>query len=142
MQGTKIGMQRMQRNRVLRSWFVTVILTVSALCVSVSLAGAPARHYRVAVLTPGLAFSPVLEGLREGFAQLGYHEGQDLAFMVEDVQGEVTSLAGRAASIVEAKPDVIVTIGTAATATAKQATTTLPIAKSFHCTRFLLSWLN
>ena len=131
MQGTKIGMQRMQRNRLLRCWFVTVILAVSALCVSVALAGAPARHYQVAVLTPGLAFSPALEGLREGFAQLGYHEGKDIAFMVEDVQGEVASLAGRAASIVEAKPDVIVTVGTAATATAKQATTTIPIVFAF-----------
>jgi putative ABC transport system substrate-binding protein len=117
----------MQRHRLLRGWFVAVILAVSALSVGVSLAGAPERHYRVAVLTPGLAFSPALEGLREGFAQLGYHEGQDIAFLVEDVQGEVASLAGRAARLVEAKPDVMVTIGTAATATAKQVTTTIPI---------------
>src|SRR6266851_8831643 len=93
--------------------------------------GAPARYYQVAVLTPGLAFSPALEGLREGFAQLGYHEGKDIAFMVEDVQGEVASLAGRAASIVEAKPDVIFTVGTAAAIAAKQATTTLPIVFTF-----------
>jgi putative tryptophan/tyrosine transport system substrate-binding protein len=121
----------MQQNRSLKLWFVVVALAVWALHVGVSLAGTPARHYRVAVLTPGLAFSPALEGLREGFAQFGYYEGKDITFMIEDVQGEVTSLAGRAASIVEAKPDVIVTIGTAATATVKQATTTIPIVFAF-----------
>ena len=131
MQGTKIGMQRMQRNRLLRCWFVTVILAVSAICISVSLAGAPVRDSQVAVLTPGLAFSPALEGLREGFTQLGYHEGKDIAFLVEDVQGEGASLASLAARIVEAKPDVIVTMGTAATTAAKQVTTTIPIVFAF-----------
>jgi len=72
-----------------------------------------------------------LEGLREGLTQLGYHEGNNLAFMVEDVQGKVASLASDAAKIVEAKPDLIFTIGTAATAAAKQATTTLPILFTF-----------
>ena len=51
--------------------------------------------------------------------------------MVEDVQGEVASLAKRAAKIVEAKPDVIFTISTAPTAAAKQATTTTPIVFAF-----------
>jgi putative ABC transport system substrate-binding protein len=51
--------------------------------------------------------------------------------MVEDVQGKVASLASDAAKIVEAKPDLIFTIGTAATAAAKQATTTLPILFTF-----------
>jgi len=72
-----------------------------------------------------------LEGHREGLAQFGYHEGQDISFMVGDVQGEVNTLADRAASIVEAKPDLIFTIGTPATAAVKQATTTLPIVFTF-----------
>jgi hypothetical protein len=32
-----------------------------------------------------------LEGLCEGLVQLGYHEGRDIAFVVEDVQGKVDS---------------------------------------------------
>jgi putative ABC transport system substrate-binding protein len=85
----------------------------------------------VAVLTLGGYYYLALEGLREGLAQLGYHEGQDISFMVEDAQGEVDTLASRAARIVEAKPDLIFTIGTVATATMKQATTTLPIVFTF-----------
>ena len=123
--------KRIRPYRCLRAWCGAVVLAVSALGVGVSLAWAPARHYQVAVLTPGLAFSPALEGLREGFTQLGYHEGKDIAFLVEDVQGEGASLASLAARIVEAKPDVIVTIGTAATTAAKQVTTTIPIVFAF-----------
>jgi putative ABC transport system substrate-binding protein len=115
----------------LRSWFATVVLAVLALCVSIALAGIPGRHYRVAVLTLGWPHNVALEGFREELARRGYHEGQDISFMVEDVQGEVDTLADRAAKIVEAKPDIIFTIGTAATAAAKQATTTLPIVFTF-----------
>jgi putative tryptophan/tyrosine transport system substrate-binding protein len=82
---------------------------------------------RVAVLTPGLPFSLALEGLREGLAQLGYHEGKDLAFLIEDTHGDVANLASRTARLVAAQPDVMFTIGTAPTTAAKHATTTLPI---------------
>jgi hypothetical protein len=41
---------------------------------------AQSPRHRVAVLTPGGAFSPALEGSREGLAQLGYHEGKSLTF--------------------------------------------------------------
>jgi putative ABC transport system substrate-binding protein len=108
-----------------------VLLAASALLIGVSGVGAQERRIRVAVLTPGGAFSPALEGFREGVAQLGYQEGKNLTFMVEDAQGEVASLASRAAKIVEAKPDVIFTITTAPTIAAKQATTTIPIVFAF-----------
>ena len=121
----------MRRHRVLRPSFAAIVLAVSVICASVALAGTSARHYRVAVLTLGGSYYLALEGLREGLAQLGYHEGQDISFIVEDVQGEVGTLADRAARIVEAKPDLIFTIGTPATSAMKQATTTLPIVFTF-----------
>ena len=121
----------MRRHRALRPSFTARVLAVWALCVSVALAGTSARPYRVAVLTLGWPQNVALEGLREGLAQLGYHEGQDISFMVEDVQGEVGTLTDRAARIVEAKPDLIFTIGTPATTAMKQATTTLPIVFTF-----------
>ena len=121
----------MRRHRALRPSFTARVLAVWALCVSVALAGTSARPYRVAVLTLGWPQNVALEGLREGLAQLGYHEGQDISFLVEDVQGEVGTLAERAARIVEAQPDLIFTIGTPATTAMKQATTTLPIVFTF-----------
>jgi hypothetical protein len=63
------------RNRLLRSWCAAVVLAVLALCVRAALAGDQARHYQVAVFTNGLTARPVLEGLQEGLAQLGYVEG-------------------------------------------------------------------
>ena len=128
---TKRKTKPMQRKSFLRSWCATVVLAVLALCVSIALAGTPGRHYRVAVLSPGLPFNLALEGLREGLAQLGYHEGKDIVFLIEDAQGEVANLSSRAAKTVAAKPDVIFAVGTAATAAAKQATTTLPIVFAF-----------
>src|SRR5713101_10122311 len=115
-------MQRMRHRRYLRSWFGAVVLSVSAFCIGVALADAPARHYQVAVFTNGLTASPVLEGLQEGLAQLGYVEGKNVTLIVEDTHGAVADLAQRAVRLATAKPDVIVTIGTIHTTAARQAT--------------------
>src|SRR5262245_14662217 len=119
--------QRMRRHRRLRSWFGVVVLAVAVLGVGVSLAGAQARHYRVAVFTPNLSFTPVLEGLQEGLVQLGYVEGKNITFVVEDTQGAVPDLAQRAARLVAAHPDVCVTMETSHTKAVKQATSSIPI---------------
>src|SRR3989442_3190647 len=103
------------------------VLAVVTLCIGVALVGAQPRHHRVAVLLPRQTFNLALEGLREGLAQLGYQEGKNLTFMVENAQGDVASLPNRAARLVEAKPDVLFTVTTAPTIAAKQATTTIPI---------------
>ena len=113
--------------RCLSAWCGAVVLTVSTLCVSISLAGAPARHYQVAVFTNGLTASPVLEGLQEGLAQLGYVEGQNLTLVVDDTHGAVPDLAQRAARLAATNPDVLVTVGTIHTTAARQATDRVPI---------------
>src|SRR5262249_23305068 len=118
----------MQRPRGFRSWFVAGMLAVSALGVSLALAGAPARPYRVAVLTPGGPyFQPLLEGLEDEVARQGYVPGTQLTLLVEDTQGVVPDPNRRAAQLVAAHPDVLVTLSTSYTAAAKQATTSTPI---------------
>jgi putative ABC transport system substrate-binding protein len=104
-----------------------VLLAASVPYVSAPGIGAQGRQFQVAILTAGPIATPAVDGFREGLAQLGYTEGKNIAYMVEDAQGELASLANRAAKIAEAKPDVMFTIGTTPTAVAKQATTTLPI---------------
>lgn len=101
------------------------------LLIGVPSIAAQGRQFRIGVLIPGPTFEMALEGLREGLAQLGYHEGKDVAFMLESAQGEVASLAGQATKIVEAKPDVLFTLASSPTAEAKEATTTLPIVFAF-----------
>jgi putative ABC transport system substrate-binding protein len=117
---------RRQQQGSLMPWLWTFLLMWACLLTGVS-AGEQAPRYRIGVLTAGGVFNQALEGLREGLAELGHQEGNDLAFMVEDVQGDIASLTDRAAKIVAAKPNVIFTIATAPTAAAKQSTTTLPI---------------
>jgi len=81
----------------------------------------------VGVLTPGVNYEPVFNGLREGLEKLGYHENREVRFIVEDTKGSLDNLAERAAKLVAAKPDVLFTVATAPTVAAKQATQTIPI---------------
>lgn len=126
-----MGMQSWWQNGKPHAWLGAVFLASVALSGNVTWAGAPTRSYRVAVLTPGMAFGPVLEGLREGFTQLGYHKDKDITLIIEDAHGEVAGLAHLAARLVEAQPDVIFTVSTAPTIVAKQVTSTLPIVFAF-----------
>jgi putative tryptophan/tyrosine transport system substrate-binding protein len=117
----------MRQSRYVRSWCGAVLLAVSALCIGVALAGVQPRQYRVAVFTNGLTAGPVLEGLQEGLAQLGYVEGMNVTFIVEDTRGAVPDLVQRAARLAAANPDVLVTVGTIHTTAARQATDRVPI---------------
>jgi putative ABC transport system substrate-binding protein len=102
-------------------------LVAATVLVGILPVGAQSSGYRVAVLTPGVTYAPVLEGLREGLSKLGYHEGKDINFIVDETKADVSDLGSRAKKLVEAKPDVLVAVTTPHTAAAKQATTTIPI---------------
>src|SRR5437870_5760740 len=123
----KMEVQRMRRHGCLRSWCEVVVLAGLTLWIGVALAGDQARHYQVAVFTNGLTASPVLEGLQEGLAQLGYVEGKNVTLVVEDTHGTVPDLVQRAARLTAANPDVLVTVGTIHTTAARQATDHIPI---------------
>jgi len=82
---------------------------------------------RIAVLTPGLAYTPVHKGLQDGLALLGYKEGQNIIFIVEDTQESTAGLPQRADKLLAAKPDVLFTVATAHSMAAKKATAAVPI---------------
>jgi putative ABC transport system substrate-binding protein len=115
-----------QRNFGKRVWTV-VFLGVAGMFCACSLAGAAASIPTVGVLTPGLTYDPVLNGLREGLEKVGYKEGRTLKFIVEDSKGYPLDFAPRAAKLAESKPEVLFTVGTATTLAAKRATGTIPI---------------
>ena len=86
------------------------------------------KTYRVAYLTVGSAtglglWKDVLDGLRE----LGYVEGQNLAWMQAHADGKVDRLPGLVASLVQWKADVIVTTSTSETMAAKTGAPATPI---------------
>jgi putative ABC transport system substrate-binding protein len=65
--------------------------------------------------------------LRQRLRELGYLEGQNIAFESRFGEGKPDRLSGLAAELVGLKVDVIVTSGTPASLAAKQATRTIPI---------------
>ena len=82
---------------------------------------------RVAVLTPGGDFGAVLEGLRHGLAQLGYVDGKQVAFIIEDTKMETLDPVKAAMRLIAAKPDLLVTVAISHAAAAKQVVGSLPV---------------
>jgi putative ABC transport system substrate-binding protein len=71
--------------------------------------------------------SPIWNSFREGLRDLGYLEGQNIAFEYRYAGGLPERLAWVAAELVRRPVDLIATFGTPPTLAAKQATTTIPI---------------
>jgi putative tryptophan/tyrosine transport system substrate-binding protein len=71
--------------------------------------------------------SPMWHSFRRGLRDLGYLEGQNIAFEYRYADGAPERLAEAAAELVRRPVDVIATFGTPSTRAAKQATSTIPI---------------
>src|SRR6478672_6090568 len=66
--------------------------------------------------------------LREGLRELGYVEGQNIAFEFRSAEGKLDRLPELAAELVRLKVDVIVALYVSSALAAKQATRDIPIA--------------
>ena len=71
--------------------------------------------------------SPIWNAFRQGLRDLGYSEGQNIAFEYRYAGGLPDRLAWVAAELVRRPVNLIATFGTPPTLAAKQATTTIPI---------------
>ncbi len=90
----------------------------------------PGRVYRIGVLLPGAALSEAerqRSPLRAGLRELGYVEGENIAFEVRSAEFKAERLPGLAVEIARLKVDVIFALGTPAVQASRQATTTIPI---------------
>jgi putative tryptophan/tyrosine transport system substrate-binding protein len=67
------------------------------------------------------------KALRERLRELGYVEGQNVAFEARWGDGQAGRLRGLAAQLIDAKVDILVTAGSEAAQAAKQATSSIPI---------------
>ena len=80
---------------------------------------------RIGVLWPNPPAT--FDFLRQGLKDLGYVEGQNVAFEFRWAEGKLDQLPELAAELVRLQVDVIVTLAPQATLAAKQATQTIPI---------------
>jgi ABC-type uncharacterized transport system substrate-binding protein len=111
-------------------WILSVV--VAALVLAVPLATAAqqtGKMYRIGVLeiADEAANHANLGAFRQGLAELGYAEGQNVVMEYRSADGRPERFSDLATELVRVKVDVIVTRGTPATLTAKQVTRTIPI---------------
>ena len=83
---------------------------------------------RVSALYIGLADAELFKKeLREGLRELGYVEGQNIAFEFRSAKGKLDQLPELASELIRLKVDVIVALYTPCALAAKQATREIPI---------------
>jgi putative ABC transport system substrate-binding protein len=119
-------LSKLCRHRTFFRSIGNILLAIPITLMIACLSWAQSEH-RVGVLTPGMTFGPVFLGLQEGLSHLGYKEGKNVTFIVEDTKGSTSDLAPRMAKLLAAKPDVLYAVTTLHAIAAKQATTTVPI---------------
>jgi len=118
----------MKRSRSIKRVLSTLLLSIALTLLLVCSSWAQSTDVRrIGVLIPGGDFAPVLEGLRQGLAQLGYEEGKRVTFIVEDTKMEALDPVKAAMRLIAAKPDLLVTVATSHAAAAKQVAGSVPI---------------
>src|SRR5215470_15912931 len=110
-----------------RREFISLIGSVAATWPLVARAQQAAKLYRIGILSPDLPPPGFLEAFRQGLRELGYVEGQNIAFEIRSAEGYSQRLAALANHLVELKVDVILAVNTPSVQAAKKATTTIPI---------------
>jgi putative ABC transport system substrate-binding protein len=117
-----------RRPRILARWAtLTISLATSLFAAPLTDAQTTAKKAQVGVLgiTPSVPANH--EMFKQGLAQLGYTDGQQVTFVQKDTGGEPARLAAVAAELARIKPDVIFARGPAAVAAAVRATAAIPI---------------
>ena len=105
-----------------RREFIT-LLGVAAASPLAARAQQPPRIPRIGIIDD----SPIWDAFRQGLRDLGYVEGQNIAFEYRHADGLPDRLAEVAAELVRRLVDVIAVYGTPPARAVKQATTTIPI---------------
>jgi ABC-type uncharacterized transport system substrate-binding protein len=108
---------------VRRRTFITLLGGAAAAWPLAARAQQAAKIPRIGIIDD----SPVWNAFRHGLRDLGYLEGQNIAFEYRYAGGVADRLAGVAAELVRRPVDIVATYGTPQSRAAQQATTTIPI---------------
>ena len=87
------------------------------------------KVYRIGALVADDQFVPAFEGFKKKMAELGYSEGKNIRYDLQNAQGDRERLKKLAQKLVQDKPDLIVTSSTTATVPVAKLTegTSLPV---------------
>jgi len=106
---------------------IIVAIVLGILSVSLSADAQLPKVHRIGFLETGSPRPHHWEAFSQRLRELGYVEGQTIAFEPRYAYGKAERLPGLAAELVGLRVDVIVTAATAAALAVKHATTTIPI---------------
>jgi putative ABC transport system substrate-binding protein len=121
----------MKLNNQIKRLFL--ILSISALFLSSCSGGQSSKVYHVGILS-GLGFvADTADGFKEGMAELGYVEGENIVYDVQETEFDMEAYRNILHKFVEDEVDLIVSFPTEATIEAKAATqgTDIPVVFSF-----------
>ena len=107
---------------------VVVALVLTAWVLPATPSSRPPKPVRIALLTT--AFSPWhsnTNGFRDGLKELGYVEGQNVAFDVRAAQGDLSRLPALVAELVSGAPDLLYCVAGPEAQACQKATSTIPI---------------
>jgi putative ABC transport system substrate-binding protein len=112
-----------------RRQFLAALGAGAALTAPGSAFAQPAGRRRIGFLLPATrdGFESRVEALRARLRELGYVEGQSIAYDYRAADGKYERLPALAAELIRLKVDVLVTAGTPGALALKGATTTIPI---------------
>jgi putative ABC transport system substrate-binding protein len=123
-------MNRKVRRRCVHTKLSVFVLTACTLvCVHLAEAQQTVKVHRIGVLSEGNPV-PILREiapLRQSLRQLGYIEGRNIVFEYRNAEGKLDRLPDLAVELLHLRADVIVATSGAATITARQATSVVPI---------------
>jgi len=117
----------MHFDQLRRREFIALLIGTLVAWSHSALAQQTVKHYRIGILSPDLPPPGFLEAFRQGLGELGYVEGQDVAFEVRSAEGYSQRLAALANHLVELKVNVIIAINTPSVQAARKASATIPI---------------
>jgi putative ABC transport system substrate-binding protein len=113
-----------------RGMYVLMLTLASLMTPHYSYAQEPGKLFRIGFLTGGVRPSEAerqQSPLRKALRELGYVEGQNVAYEARYAEGKIDRLPDLAAELVRLRVDVMVTAGGPPAEAAKRATSTIPI---------------
>ena len=108
---------------------IAVLLVVSSL-LPLAACAPKAKTYTIGVVSPASSMEPVLQGFKEGMAERGFVEGENVTYIYNGPLGaDAAKLEAEVQSFVDAKVDLILALATPATVAAQKVTagTDIPV---------------